>query len=1024
MTKAKRTWLVIVAFIAVIASALSIATVNTHATGKYDFEFSGVLEKNYKYGETVEIPTATYGGNKAEFVVNLPDGTSTNRSPLKINQTGVYSVEYLAKIPDSNEYAKKTFTFSVYNQLMSVTGSGYTEYRKLDNGVGGLYANLKKGDTLVYNGVIDLTKFSISDMLFKAGIIASTPGEADITQFEVKLADIYDENTYIVYRIKKFSDQGQYQTVVSYVDVGFGGSYCGLEQSDKGNFTYTVNGDTKNYKAHVNSEKYGRNLIFSMTGGTAAQPFDGNKLLGFTFDMNTGITYSYLCDYGGTPYYPLIISDVNNENLYGERFEGFTDGKVKISITPTKFDKGECGFFFTEIGGIGITENNWNNFETDVAPTITVDTFGYDLNDLPEVKLGSKYKIFDATAYDIFDGDVDCEVKVYYGYSNAQKVRVNIEDGYFKADRIGEYTIEYTATNALGNKSVVLAKIKCVEHAEEVSLTLVGESDYSAVNAGDKVRLFDSYEIKNNLGKAYLTVECRLNGQDIAYTLDEDNSFVPYYAGEYTISYVYGDFITVKNVEKQLTVNKADAVYYESEDSLPEYLIKNGRYDLGFVKAYSLSSGKPEEVLVKIYVANDNGKRNEVTADYTVTANENVEIYYVADTDYTVEEYVVKKTVTDIGLGVAIDKSKLFIPETTGISFVQSNESIDCLFGETAQKVGFSFANVLARHAFKLSLKPYNGGADYKTFGSFDIYLYDFENLSNKVKISFFTRDGSWYVSVNDEKTLKVANSWGDANDVLTLAYDVTGGVLQVSGNNFKIENYYGTNEKVTFDKGLIFKGEFLNVNGCKGVSLTELGNQELGAGKYDYIAPQIDVTRLDHYGEKQIGEVITVGDYFARDVISPFVTCTYSVTANGKAVVSSEGVTLTGIDGSEVYTFAIDTYGDYNFYIKATDQNGQEQAFSYKVSVVDYTPPTIVLSGIVKSGKVNTKIAFAKYEIGNDKGEHKAFITVLGPDGTMKYYGEETRFTPTKKGDYIVTISVIDKNGNLAEESYTVKVS
>ena len=85
---------------------------------------------------------------------------------------------------------------------------------------------------------------------------------------------------------------------------------------------------------------------------------------------------------------------------------------------------------------------------------------------------------------------------------------------------------------------------------------------------------------------------------------------------------------------------------------------------------------------------------------------------------------------------------------------------------------------------------------------------------------------------------------------------------------------------------------------------------------------------------------------------------------------------------------------------------------------------PTIKLTDKVTSGKANSAIDFAKYTVGNDKGSHTTFITVLDPTGSMTYYGEKTSFTPTKKGVYTVTVSVVDKNGNLAEASYTVTVS
>ena len=1019
MTK-KRKRLAVVCLIVALISAFSLAMfVGAGARDSYEFVFSATLENSYKYGDTVEIPSATYAGKEVRPIVNMPDGTSTDKTEITIDQTGEYMVDYIAQIPNTDEYAKKTLSFSVYKQMFSVKGNGYTEYRKVNGNVGGLYARLTKGDTLVYNDVIDLNDFSATDLLFKAGIIASAPGEADVNQFEVRLTDIYDESIYVVYRVKKFADGGQYETVVSYLDCGFGGAYCGLERSGTGNFTYTVGGKTETYKGHINSEKYGCNTMLSMTGGTAAVPFDGTKMFGLTLDGDNGQTFVYLYDYGKTPYYPVIISDLYNENIYGEKFEGFTDGKVKISFTPTKFAKSECGLFFTEIGGKGISESNWNKLDTENAPVISVDTLGYDIDNVPPSKLGAMYKVFDAAARDVIDGALECEVKVYYGYSNARKVRINVENGEFKTDYKGEYTIEYTAVNSAGNKTVTLVRVNCVETSEELSLTLNGENDYSPVAAGSRVKLFDSYEIKNNLGKGELKVECILG--DVVYTPDEDNCFTPYYAGDYTIRYTFSDFSDEKTLERRLTVNAADVVDYEQTANLPPYFVKNGQYDLGVVKAYSASSGKLLEVPVKIYVKNDGvTERTEVTGEYVVTANDSVEIIYVADVGFAAREFTITRKVVDIGLGGRLDKSKLFVPETEGVSFVHGESSVDCIFDPSAENVKFSFANVLARDSFGFTLTPYSG---FKPFGSFDIFLKDFENPEDKVKISFFPQGSAWYVAVNDGKTLKVASEWGGANDTLIIAYDIAKGALTVGGNVFRFDTYLGGDKKITFDRGVLFEAEVKGVNGCGGVSILELNGQSF-AGRYDYIGPQIDTSRTAYFGEKPIGYVMTVGDYFCADVITPYAKCVYTVRLNGKVLAADDGTLLENVNGDEMHVITIKEYGDYTFSIKAVDQNDNETPISPKVTVVDYTPPTLQLTKKVESGRVNSKIAFAKYTVGNDKGGYKAFITVLDPKGTMKYYGEETSFTPTVKGKYVVTVSVVDKNGNIGEESYTVTVS
>lgn len=1027
MTRTKKIRLIVIAAACLFFSLVTAIAINAYAAGSDEFVFSGLLEPKYKYGDTVEIPTATYNGKEVDFVVNLPDGTSTRKSTVKLNKTGVYTVNYIAKKANSNEYIKKVLSFSVFGQMFTVNGSGYTEYKTYSDRIGGLYAKLEKGDSLVYNDIIDLNRFQAGQMLFKMGIPASTPGEADIEGFEVTLSDIYDESIFVTFRFKKFKDGGEYETSVSYYDVGFGTVYAGLETSDVGPFTYVdVDGKTKKFKAHINSEKYGAHSSISMTGGTAADPFDGDKLFGVSYDMLNGYTYVKLSNYGGAPYYPVLVSDLNNENIYGERFKGFTDGKVKLTITPTKFLKNECSFFFAEVGGTAIGTDNWNKLETETAPMITVDMGEYTVDTAPSARLGASYRIFDAKAYDLLDGQVDYDVKVYYGYSNLNKIRINVTDNSFKTANLGEYTIEYSATNSIGNKSVVTVKVNCVELNDKISLSLTNEYDYGAVNAGDTVKLFDAYEIKNALGNAKLNVECKLDGGDVVYTLDENYSFVPYYAGVYTIRYAFSDFATSDYVEKKLTVNKADAVYYETLAELPQYLIKNGKYNLDFVKAYSVASGKPEEVPVKVSVRNDGSEAEvRINGDYIVSAKTKAELVFVADVDFGVEALIIERAVKDVGLGDKINKSALFVPTTDGISFVGTSSSIDCLFDGSVQNAKFVFANTLVRHTFKFSFAPYSDGGEYSPFEEFNMYLCDYMNANKKVKISFFRKDDGWYLGVNDAKTIKVAGSWNTSADMITVDYNISSGKLSAAGNSITVESCYGSSEKVSFDKGLTLVGEINGIGTCKGISLYELNGQNLTDNKYDYIPPQIDTTRADCFGEKYIYTLVSVGDFFASDVVSPYTRVVYSVKGpDGKLIVSNEGVVLNEVDGSTVNTFVLKNYGNYYVTITAIDQNNNDLTISYRIIVTDYTFPTIKLTDKVTSGKVNSAIDFAKYTVGNDKGSHTTFITVLDPTGSMTYYGEKTSFTPTKKGVYTVTVSVVDKNGNLAEESYTVTVS
>lgn len=101
-----------------------------NAQQEYKFELSSNLKDKYVVGEVVEIPTALYAGEEADFVIKLPNGAFSNAKNLELTQYGAYTVEYSAKNPVSNEVVKYAVSFCVYavSEGMVVVGA------KLDDG--------------------------------------------------------------------------------------------------------------------------------------------------------------------------------------------------------------------------------------------------------------------------------------------------------------------------------------------------------------------------------------------------------------------------------------------------------------------------------------------------------------------------------------------------------------------------------------------------------------------------------------------------------------------------------------------------------------------------------------------------------------------------------------------------------------------------------------------------------------------------------------------------------------------------
>lgn len=1021
---AKRNKLVV--FILLVAIALSTLTVGviSLAEPKYNFTFDGELSKSYAIGQTVEIPTAKIGETVADFIVYMPDGTATNAKTFVAQKNGTYTVAYTAET-GSGKIANTTLSFEVLSTMFSIAPNGTTEYVELSNGEKGMKANIQKGGTLQYNGIIDLNELSSTDMLFKMAMLPAVAGEEDVTNFEIQLTDVYDEDIYIKLRFKMHNESDQYVYQVSYVDCAFkDADFIGMNSTTK-ETNYYYNGAY--YSITRNSELHGTNHMISMTGGTSTSPNNGKVQFGVVYDRETGLVY--VAKYNSTQgvHYKQLITDVNNINLHGLRFPGFTDGKIKFSVTPTAYSKSSCGVFVSEVGGIKVTKNNCNTFITTVKPDIKVDLGEYSLDNIPSAKKGEAYPVFNATAFDLVDGNVDVETKVYFGYSNTDKIRVNLVDGKFIANRIGTYTIEYTAKNSSGNSSVYVIEVLSVANPGDISLTLSGEYDYneSAV-IGNTIKLFDGFTVNNGFGNQTLNVIAKIEGNAAANYQVVNGEFTPLYAGKYTVTYEYGDFIEKAQVVKELNVESASKVRYEVNGAINKYLIKNGQYDVDIIKAYSLESGSPVEVPVSIYYLNDNDTiEKKVSGKLTASAQNKVKLLYRPEVNFACEPFVYEVSVIDTGYGsAAINKSKYFVNSVGESTFSADESAVYWQFnGDENGKVAIDFINVLKRDGFDLTISPMLVDGTFNAFNRFDIYLTDSVKNDRFVKISLIKLDSMWVVSYNDCNPIKLTDNWGVSGDTFIIDYNIKNKTLLISNTvSFEIDYFYGTDIPVRFEKGILLNLAVEGVNDCKGIAINKINGQAFDSSKYDYGVPHIDGSHDNNGGEREISEVVTLGGFYSYDVLSPNVETTLTVRGPSGVVKSIDNVNLSGKDPLEIYQFQINEYGRYTISVTANDTNTNEMPFIYNIIVESKVKPVITLSAKVTTGVVNGAVSFARFTVDKELGKYSYFYTVVAPNGRISY-SKSTFFTPTMVGEYLVTLSVIDEIGNMAEESYVVTV-
>ena len=1060
-------------------------SVNARAT---TFSFSNELNEEYRVNQVFTVPTATLGDTEANFTIKLPDGTYSNKESFTLKTPGSYLITYSAN--SNGKIYTTTKTFIVTGNLFTINGVGTSEYRNYayENSSGekvasGEFFTLYNGDSIVYNDAIDLSKFSPKDgvirpedTLFKISPIVSNVGEPDINQYEVILTDAYNEDNFVSIRFKRsgFSSANDY--IITYIDASFDGgkTYCGaaLRGTDWDGTTTNTNGayyvdgirgmkltvyknENKEgaysidrthayYSAYINNEKAGANIRASLTGGTVESPKNnGAYWVGIWYDTETNILYA-VNKYGANDNQVTrtIIADFENADIFGQKFQGFTNNMVKITIKPTVFVKGSCGFLIQEFAGQIISEDAVDGFISSYEPEITVDYGEYAESNLPKVRKGGEYHLFDAKAFDLFDGVIPVKTTVYYGYNSAVKQQVQITNGSFTAKHIGDYTIVYSATNSAGKTVEKIITITSVENANKLTANLFGEPDYNtSLQAGKNFTAISGYEILNAFGNSKLTVTATLKSDsNISYVLDLDNgySFTPIDSGEYEIKFTIKDYSDIETITRTLNVVASNNVYYVVNGVLPEYLIQNGYYNLNVIKSYTLSTGKPIEQQTLLYIDPQNGGSLvaidgllEVKEQYIYNGRVKL-VFAPSGTTPTVENSLVKE-IPAINAGLyteTMDKTKYLVSTAGEFNFTATPSNTECdILSMENGSAKFTFINYLNVNPFKIKLSALVKGSEFKEFEELNVYLYDPLNLKNYIVSTLSKTSEGWFVSVNGAGNLKLSNTWGSADDEFYVNFNAFESKLTLN-NFFKYTDikYFGTQEKAVFNNGAKLVVEIKGSDDCDGVIIDALNDATLD--KYgDYSEGQIDFTKDNNAGEYKLGEVITLLPFTAYDVFAPYLDLKVQVLVRTKesplseVVFAVDGTRLMGCDGSKSYQFELKQYGIYSVQVSAKDENNSDNntVWDYSIVVTDYTKPEVEIVSKTTTYSIGSKFSVPKFTVNLD--DYSWIVTIKLPNSQLVSVTKDISYTFVTPGKHLVTLMVYDANFNIREVTYTVTV-
>lgn len=650
------------------------------------------------------------------------------------------------------------------------------------------------------------------------------------------------------------------------------------------------------------------------------------------------------------------------------------------------------------------------------APRITLDTVGYELDNAPCAVVGQAYPVFTATAKDSYNNEVKVATRVWLYYYSSTKSRVEVKDGAFTPWQTGEYTVEYTATDADGNKATRIYSVQCVEKSA-LSISLGAKSQTCLT--GEEIAVAEAV-VDNYSGGYDLRIQAKSeNGKDIQ-TLD-GNSFRPMYEGKYTVEYFAQDYLETASVSYEITVeNNTTPVFFESVN-IPKYFVQNKSYALEIPTAYHFALGSPVEMTPVVTVEYENGEIVTVQdGEFTPAIDGAIIVKYSLAYGNFMSELNYEARVVNVNYGEENSYEKYFYSEdyiaTLGGDYLElftmtdgaQVEFINPLF---AQKIGVTFAS---------SVK-------YKNYETVELYLTDSVDSSIRLKISFRQKaDGGLAYKINDKTEYSLRTGLYSGEKIM-LSYLQDEKTLNINETlDIFVKETLAGEQFDGFPSGRAYLSlKLTGVDGTSAISMYKIGNQNFNYNAMDAV-PEI-LFDMHAGGEMQVGDVVYLKPFYAQDVLDyDCLVKFYVIDPSGNFVTALDGTLLDGnaTDYTKAYSIVMETMGVYNICMEVSDTIGNSQLYAYGITTVDRTPPTIrLIKGETEFEVGDTVEVWEAGAVTATGEETTVFVYVYSPDGklTQIYSGS---FQAKRKGEYTVFYQAIDGAGNSAMESYQIVVS
>ncbi len=985
-TMLARTLLIGLCLVLVLSIVPTLALANQPQWSKLD------IAQEYDFGTTFVVPecTVTVGGTsvKATHTIIYPDGTSTLKSKITLNMSGLYTVSYQATVNGKPYAQEHTFTVADYLYYFD-TDKSSAKY----DAAQGLLVELAEGDTLHFNAVMDLNNIDIEDMLLEAFATPSETGRLDFQRLYFTLTDVEDPNNYLTLSVRHTAStvDAPYSYAMA---AGNGQLLTGLE---------LWNGEIK---VHVEgTSNFGRPFSHSFkdsTVGTIQLHYDAATMSAYVGNQ--------------------LIATLNDPTYFSDLWSGFTSGKVRLSVTAGMYEGTVAKFCLKSVKDVDLSAGKMADTE---GPTIRIDTPYTD--GMPAAVKGGSYQIYPATARDANSGECEVKVSVWYNYTSSNATLVDIVDGRFTTAHIGNYAIVYEAKDRMGNLTREVLWVYSHETVDKPSVTIT--PGYATELELGQILVPADCEILSHSGNANVKITATLGNEVVDITA---GNYRPEKAGTYIVTYTVTDFLgQTGSASYEVTAKSGDKPVFVDQPIFPAVLIDGSSYKLPDLYVNDYRSGKLERKLVSAEVTDAEGTK-QVAAGGTFTpkvANngDKVTVVYSYDgAQLQVELPVIQAWHTEADSSrPKLNLENYMYNANNQLSFLKNDASITVIAKDA--DASWLFANQMIAENFEMTLK---GIAGKSNFDALTVTLCDAVDPAISITLQIINNGRNNVVLQIGENSASAAASFeqssefvlGYANKQVTVgssAYDIKTDANGNAFNGFPSGKLMVSVAFVGAKQGAAY--DVISVNGYAMSNLTS-----------DRTGPKIVV--LGEYGGSfSYGQTVTIPAALAGDVLDPNITFSMTVKdPQGKIVTTVDGVKLENVDPTIAYTIKLDQYGQYSVRLVAADTfnaRPNETVLPYTINVDDEVAPEVTFTtGYTETAKVGDVIVMPSFTVSDNITAADKIVVVkyvYTPSGRLiQLTGESNAITAAQAGTYEFRIYVADESGNMSLIRKTVTVT